>query len=131
MVKKGPEQEFKEKLMQHYRASRYKVTPIQTRTVPGVPDLFVAGQHGSYWIECKQLHKITFRFDHPHIKAYKIPFRPGQQKWALEHFLSTHQKEWVRCYVQFKDGIYGFDQKKVYEDHWVPVEDFYVITGLL
>ena len=119
MIHFANEGEFKKYLMDTLQARGCNVIPIQTRTRDGVPDLSVDHISGHRWIEVKQL--LTKNFDEMQF-YYKIPFRPGQQKVAFEIYVAT--KKPVLCCVAFKNGMYFFEQRRIYPDGRVRVGDF-------
>ena len=120
------EKAFKKWLVDKLEDMGYFVTPIQTRTVPGVPDLFVVG--GPYdillWIECKIIKQdFCAVCDIPYVQ-FKVPFRPGQQSRAYNYHKATGRRRTVICLVAFKNGVYGFEQTKCWNDKLVPASEF-------
>ena len=103
------EKAFKNDLMRALRVQGAFVTPIQTRTVPGVPDLYVASKHGLRWIECKIIHANFDKWT----AMKQIPFRTGQIAWAYHHYLFS-QKE-VICAIAFDDCLKYFYMNDFFE----------------
>ena len=97
---------FKKDLMFRLKKMNAHVTPIQTRTVLGVPDLFVSLKGAQGWIECKHV-----RQDYREGRVYAVPFRAGQQKWAYEHFVSSGKS--VLYLIAFNNGVYRYYPTKV------------------
>jgi len=109
---------FKKHLVQKMRDAGYMVTPIQSRTVPGIPDLFVAGRGLQRWVEVKH---SSARYAGGRRKAYKVDFRPGQQAWAHTYHKATGNCVYV--VVAFADAVCLLDcGNEVYENGMVPEE---------
>lgn len=112
------EGEFKQDYMKALSKMRgYMVTPIQTRTVVGVPDLYIVGGLGAYWVECKIIHR---NFPIP-LKEFKVPYRPGQQAWAYKHYVSSQSKLPVVFAIAFNDAVvcYPFIHSTYRDDNCV------------
>lgn len=95
------EKDFKLDFMARAREAGAFVTPIQTRTVPGVPDLFLTHSTcGEHWIECKFINRSFGTRD----DLYSIPFRPGQQAWAWQYFMASPPCNTALLLVAFASG---------------------------
>jgi len=113
------EKSFKADFIKWCRLAHMFVTPIQTRTIPGVPDLFISTARGGLWVEVKYV-------DHPFhgYAEHKIPFRPGQQGWALLNYKACRSTEAVICVVCFQNEVYAFQQTKLWDNNIVPASEF-------
>ena len=111
--------EFKAHLIERLRDIGCYVIPIQSRTVRGIPDLYVSHPKYTAWIECKCIKQSYDAFAK---LFYTIPFRAGQQALAYQLFKSSGNP--VICAVAFKDTVMGFAQETIYIDRKVPVLEF-------
>ena len=107
---------FKKHHIEQLRECGYFITPVQTRTIVGVPDVYAAHTAHCLWIEYKHIDS-TFSTD---AVAYRIPFRPGQQRWAAELRNATRGGCEVLCAVAFRNGVYGFWMDEPYNSGLVP-----------
>jgi len=99
------------------------VQPIETKVRNGIPDLYIACRDGKKWVELKH---VRANFDAS--KLIKVPFRPGQQEWALEHLQATGDT--VSLLILFQDiGLFGMELTHLYPDKCVPMSKLYRIDG--
>lgn len=127
-----PETQFKHTLSELLWKKGHMVQAIETRVRAGVPDLYVAGHcdpviydvpYFFTWIELKKINK-PFPIDNK--KSVKIPFRPGQQEWAMDHYSKTGKP--VVLLVCFTDGWYGLRLTQLYQDKYIPVSKFQCVA---
>lgn len=77
------EAEFSKSIVAFWRSRGYFVQLIETGTVNrGVPDIYVASKKGALWVELKRIHHNAYN-------NMVIPWRPGQQGWMLEHYITV------------------------------------------
>ena len=106
---------FKRAIINTFTQQGYFVTPMQTKTVPGVPDLYVVGRV-CFWVEAKYVNTSYYGAggDIP----IKVRFEPGQQTWALKHLKTSGRA--VLCLITCNDGIFGYWMTKLYKGGLVP-----------
>lgn len=119
--KYADEKEFKNALIKYLEKDGYWVTPIQSRTVPGIPDLYAVCADRQMWIECKREHMNLKQGIKPRVK---IHFRVGQQSWAAKHLVKTAGRSPVMLWVAFDDCIAFMPMKRIYENGRVDRFDF-------
>ena len=104
------EHAFQTALVKQLRVHKWYVVPIESRTVPGIPDLYCWKGSTAQWIECKMLRRVK--------DGWFVPFRVGQQAWHLKH-RKVHP---VMILGYYKGKMYSHKVTKLWEDHVIPFE---------
>lgn len=113
---KKKESDFRRHVLNELRGNNCLAIAIETKTHVGVPDIFYVTKNGVQgWIELKV---INANFDEKETYA-RIPFRPGQQRFALEYraFVGVP----IKCFVLYNNGTYEVDMNQFYVNNEVPV----------
>lgn len=102
------------------------ICPIQSRTVPGIPDVYTIDRKGQvYWVEFKRIHQ---KFYSKNSIAVKVPFRTGQQAWAVKHYKISGVP--VYLYVLFDDCIAVIPLTCLHDRGYIRKDDFEVMREL-
>lgn len=74
------EKEMRKVLFRYLKGAPLKIRRIESGdTELGIPDLHVRTEVKDIWIELKQLSSLPIKGN------IKIPWRPGQRKWIMDH----------------------------------------------
>jgi len=116
------EAEFSRSLVKHWRGLGYFVQRVETGQISrGVPDLYVANRAGSTWVELKSVKWNPY-------DGMQVPWRPGQQGWMLDHYLSTGRP----CFTVIKcpNLILALPMIKRFKNNTVSLADVQVYRKL-
>lgn len=115
------ESEFSKYFTGKLKDAGFMVDRIETHsTVCGIPDIHAVGYGNEYWIELKSCPKLRLADR----KDVKVPWRPGQQAWAIQYFARTGG----RCsltVVKAQDGIGFISMMDRFKDNIVPAANVY------
>ena len=92
-----------------------RATRIESHgTGNGIPDLFVDGYGMDCFIELKNDKKLSI-----HDKVIKVAWRPGQQAWMYEYFVSHRRSKCCLTIIACSDGWFVIPMTKVYKDNTI------------
>lgn len=116
------EKEFSKALMHKLKSEGYHCSRIETATtITGIPDLFIMGNGDDFFIELKNNKQVTLNKG-----IYKVPWRAGQQAWALQYQLA-HKTGCITKHtwtiMSVKDGIIFIRMDKYREDNIANLAD--------
>jgi hypothetical protein len=84
-------------------------------TKRGIPDIHWVGYEQEGWIELKNVHHGYYGGD------IKVPWRPGQQAWALEYL--RHKRTPTLTIVSCNNCILSIPMVRHFKENWVKNED--------
>lgn len=101
-----------------------RATRIESHgTGNGIPDLFVDGYGMDCFIELKNDKKLSITD-----KVIKVAWRPGQQAWMYEYFVSHHRSKCCLTIIACSDGWFVIPMTKVYKDNTIYNVDSFGIS---
>lgn len=80
-------------------------------TVKGFPDLFIEGKGNDCFVEVKYLNRKN--------PIKQIPWRPGQQKWALDYYNAHNKKKCSLTVVFTQSLVYVVQMKTFWSSNYV------------
>ena len=130
------EKEFGQYVMAKLSKEGAKCIRIESAsTISGMPDMYLMGLADDYFIEFKNMKDKSIK------DAYwKIPWRPGQQAWALSYH-NHHTKRWTgQCivtkyswtFVGLKDGVMLIRMARYWQDNAIGImdaDDYFVFSN--
>jgi hypothetical protein len=81
----------------------------------GIPDIHWVGFGQEGWIELKNVHYSYYK------KPIKVPWRPGQQAWALDYYRA--KKTPSLTVVACNNCILVVPMVRPFKENWVSPED--------
>lgn len=121
---------FSRHLVDTLKLYGYVPTRIETKTQVGVPDIYYSSKKGCGWIETKLVkQEIVTGVSGKILTKPKVPFRPGQQEWALSHYFSS--KKPVLCAIAFINVVCVYPMTRLFEDGVVPGDSLILTPHLL
>jgi len=129
------EKEFSQYIMSKLTKEGCQCIRIESAsTISGMPDMYLMGLADDYFIEFKNMKDKSIKD-----ACWKIPWRPGQQAWALSYH-NHHTKRWPeQCtvtkyswtFVGLKDGVLLIRMAMYYHDNTIGimnVDDYFVFS---
>jgi hypothetical protein len=115
LKKYSSESMFVAALNRHLSEAGYLVTRIESgSTCLGVPDMYVVKPHKDFWLEAKRVKT-------PLQETNKIPWRPGQVAWMLNHY--RYMKEPCFTIIAFDTNICLVPMTRIFTDNIVTLND--------
>lgn len=111
------EADWYKKLKLQLSRYNFSCTRIESRTTGvGIPDLFVQGYGFDVWIELKFQKTTSIRTN------VKVKWRPGQQAWLYNYYLSHNKTKNCITLVATEEGVVLVPHTKIYTNDVVPIE---------
>lgn len=110
---------FGQYILRKLKAQGFDTFRVETgMTTVGMPDVYAMGGGADWWIELKNMQKSSIK------SAYwRVPWRSGQQMWALSYWRCLKGRKCSWTFVGLKDGVLIVRMGSLKEDNIVRAED--------
>ena len=126
------EKEFGQYIMAKLSKEGAKCIRIESAsTISGMPDMYLMGLADDYFIEFKNMKDKSIKD-----ACWKIPWRPGQQGWALDYY-DRHSKQYSEAFVKskhtwtfvgLKDGVLLIRMTVYRKDNVIYASDYFTFV---
>ena len=117
------EKDFAKYIMTKLKNEGTDCTRIETgSTTNGMPDLWIQVSDDDYFIELKNIHHDLPAICDIEVASEIIPWRPGQQAWALR-YKAHHKSKCSWTVVGMNDGVIFIRMEKHFENDLIKYRD--------
>lgn len=124
------EKEFYQEVKSRLQKDGFDCVRIESgSTEKGIPDIFVQGNGGDFWVEMKAENAKVLDTKKEKIKVH---YRSGQLAWAMRYALAHHGKKHTYTLIHCTDSVIIIDMTReniaIIEDNFVPTERCEIIS---